>query len=575
MADRTHPAHSSQAAQPADPSHPQAGPAADTTNTTGTSSAQPPRIVRKRKGNFWLVWLIPLVASLIGLSIVWHDWSNRGPTISIRLDSASGLEAGKTQIKFRDVVVGTVTTIRLSESGDEVLIDAELNIDAKGLAKEGTQFWVVRPTIGLSGVSGLSTLLSGVYINADTKTFKSAGPEKLQFVALTEPPAIPSDRPGSRFNLRSDTLGSLGPGAPIYFLRIPVGVVTKYELDENGTFVDIEVFVDAPYDKYVGGNTRFWNESGVYVNVGSDGVTVSTESLVSVLAGGLAFGNFGPPIPLMANQTFKLYGNKALADEVPIGLAVPVTMKFYQSTKGLEAQAPVAFQGVEIGVVNSADLDFDIYKGEFFTHVKATLYPARLGSVFQTMQRSNQTVEQATESLAMMVKRGLRAELKTASLLTGSLYVSMSLMRDAPHITEIAATVPLEMPTIVTADLQDIQKQIASIVDSINKIPFEQLSTDLTASLNELTKLGKSLNDTLTPELSATLKDLQTTLGEVDHLLEASGTLPTQLDNSLKEIDKAVRATKSLIDELRAQPNSIIFGEPSPSYSRETLGVTP
>lgn len=538
-------------------------------------STQAPLIVRKRKGNFWLVWLIPLVASVIGLSIVWHDWSNRGPTISIRLDSASGLEAGKTQIKFRDVVVGTVTNIRLSDTGDEVLVDAELNLDAKGLAKEGTQFWVVRPTIGLSGVSGLSTLLSGVYINADTKTFKSNAPEKLNFVALTEPPAIASDRPGARFKLRSDTLGSLGPGAPIYFLRIPVGVVTKYELEPNGTFVDIEVFVDAPYDKYVGGNTRFWNESGVYVNVGSEGLTVSTESLVSVLAGGLAFGNFGPAIPLANNQTFKLYGNKVAADEVPVGLAVPVTMKFYQSTKGLEAQAPVTFQGVEIGIVNAADLDFDIYKGEFFTHVKATLYPARLGSVFQTMQRANKTVEQATESLAMMVKRGLRAELKTASLLTGSLYVSMSLVRDAPPVKEVVATVPLEMPTIATSDLEDIQKQIASIVDNINKIPFEQLSADLSNSLKELTELGKSLNNTLAPELSAVLKDLQATLGQVDGFLGASNDLPAQLDSSLKEVDKAVRATKALIDELRAQPNSIIFGEPAPSYSRETLGLTP
>lgn len=544
-------------------------------NLPKSPTAQAPRMVRKRKGNFWLVWLIPLVASLIGLSIVWHDWSNRGPAITIRLDSASGLEAGKTQIKFRDVVVGTVTQIRLSDSGDEVLVDAELNIDAKGLAKQGTQFWVVRPTIGLSGVSGLSTLLSGVYINADTKTFKSNAPEKLQFVALSEPPAIPSDRPGSRFKLRSDTLGSLGPGAPIYFLRIPVGVVTKYELDGNGTFVDIEVFVDAPYDQYVGGNTRFWNESGVYVNVGSEGLTVQTESLVSILAGGLAFGNFGPPIPLATDQTFKLYDNKVSADEVPVGLAVPVVMKFYQSTKGLDAKAPVTFQGVEIGIVDSAELDFDIYKGEFFTHVKATLYPARLGPVFQMMRGVNRTVEQATESLAMMVGRGLRAQLKTASLLTGSLYVSMALAPDAPAVKEIATTVPLEMPTVVTPGLEEIQKEIASIVDNINKIPFAQLSSELTVSLNELTKLGKSLNDTLTPELSAVLKDLQVTLSKVDGFIGDSDNLPEQLNNSLKEIDKAVRATKSLVDELRAQPNSIIFGEPSPSYSRDTLGSTP
>ncbi len=543
--------------------------------THTASNPPPPRMVRKGKSRFWLVWLLPLVASLIGLSIVWHDWSNRGPTITITLDSASGLEAGKTQIKFRDVVVGTVSAIRLSDTGDEVILDAELNLDARGLAKEGTVFWVVRPTVGLSGVSGLSTLLSGVYINADTKSFRGAGPQKLHFDALASAPPIPSDRPGSRFNLRSDTLGSLGPGAPIYFLRIPVGVVTKYELDDNGTFVDIEVFVDAPYDKYVGGNTRFWDESGVYVNVGSDGLTVSTESLVSILAGGLAFGNFGPPLALQADHRFDLYPDKAMASEVPIGLAVPVEMRFYQSTKGLEVDAPVTFQGVEIGIVTAADLDFDIYQGAFFTHVRATLYPARLGSVFETMQQANRTVQQATESLAMMVKRGLRAELKTANLLTGGMYVSMALKSDAQPVDEVVAEVPLQLPTIKTEGLDDIQKQLASILESIDQIPFDTLSADLSKSLSELTVLTQTLNTTLSPELVQTLEGLQGTLNRIDGFLVSSDALPGQIDNSLQEVDKAVRATRALIDELRAQPNSIIFGEPAPSYSRETLGETP
>lgn len=532
-------------------------------------------MVRKRKSNFWLVWLIPLAAAVVGLSIVWHDWANKGPVVTIRFDSATGLEAGKTQIKFRDVVVGTVTNIRLSATGDEVLVDAELNIDAKGLAKEGTQFWVVKPTVGLSGVSGLSTLLSGVYINADTKDYQGDGPVKLQFEGLAQAPPISSDRPGSRFSLRSDTLGSLSPGAPVYFLRIPAGVVTKYELDADGTYVDIEVFVDAPYDNYVGGNTRFWNESGVYVNVGSDGLTVSTESLVSIIAGGLAFGNVGPRIPLPADHQFKLYPNKVAADEVPIGLALPVTMKFYQTTKGLEAGSAVTFQGVEIGAVTAADLDFDIYKGQFYTQVRATLYPARLGSVFQNMQKANHTVQQATESLAMMIKRGLRAELKTANLLTGGLYISLAVNRDAPPIKEVVATVPIEVPTIVTPGLEEIQKEIASVVASINKIPFGELSSELSDSLKELSTLTRSLNTTLTPELVTTLKDMQGTLNRIDGFLASSDALPAQIETSLKELDKAVRATKSLIDDLSAQPNSIIFGEPTPSYSRDTLGVTP
>ncbi len=535
----------------------------------------PPRTARKRRGSVWLVWLIPIVAALIGLSIVWHDWSNKGPVITISFQSASGLEQGKTQIKFRDIVVGTVTDIRLSESGEYVLVDAQLDVDAKGLASEGTEFWVVKPSIGLSGVSGLSTLMSGSYINADTKNPRGTGPQKLEFKGLEQAPPISSDRPGSKFNLRSPTLGSLTPGAPIYFLRIPVGVVTKYELAKDGSHVDIEVFIDAPYDKFVGGNTRFWDESGIYVNVGADGLTVSTESLVAILAGGLGFANFGPTMDLHPDHRFKLYENKVAASAVPFGIAVPIMMRFYQQTRGLEPGAPVSFQGINIGSVESAELDFDVYKGRFFTEVHATLYPARLGPVFQRMRGANYTPELASQSLAMIVKRGLRAELKTASLLTGSLYVALSIMPDAPKINDVVAKIPFQIPTVETAGIDQVQKQLASIVDSIGKIPFDKLSTELSSSLTELTELTKTLNNSLSPELVNTLKSLQTTLTQVDGFLSSSDALPEQVDKSLREMDKALRATRALIDELRAKPNAIIFGEPSQSYSRETLGVDP
>jgi paraquat-inducible protein B len=534
-----------------------------------------PKVTRKKKRSAWLVWLIPVVAAVIGLSIAWNDWSNKGPAITISFESATGLEQGKTQIRFRDVVVGTVSNIRLNESGNDVLVDVQLNKDAEGLASKGTTFWVVKPTIGLSGVSGLATLLSGVYINADTKNIRGDMPKELDFKGLEQPPPISSDRPGTKFNLRSDTLGSLGPGAPIYFLRIPVGVVTEYHLDVDGKFVDLEVFIDAPYDKYVNGNSRFWDESGIYVNVGADGLTVSTESLVSILAGGLAFGNFGPTMVLTEGHRFTLYDNKVAANAVPIGVSVPITMKFYQETRGLEVQAPVSFQGINIGTITSTKLDFDVYKGQFFTQVEATLYPALLGSVFQTMQRANQTPEQIAESLGLIVKRGLRAELKTVSLITGSLYISLSLKKDVPAPAKIAMTLPFQIPTVESTSLDQIQAQIVSILTNVEKIPFEQLSTDLSSTLSELTAFTKTLENTLTPELSATLNQLQKTLVGVDDILLSSTALPSQIDDSLKEMDRAIRATRSLIDELRAKPNSLIFGESTKPYSRETLGIDP
>jgi len=541
-----------------------------------TKGLPPPRIKKKSKRNLWFVWLLPIVAAAIGLSIAWHDWSNKGPSITISFQSAAGLEQGKTQIKFRDVVVGTVTGIRLSDSGENVLVDAELDKDAEGLASEGSQFWVVKPTIGLSGVSGLATLLSGVYINVDSSQPRRKKADKTKFVGLEQAPPIASDRPGSRFRLRAPTLGSLGPGAPIYFLRIPVGVVTDYKLDEgSNTGVDINVFIHAPYDKFVNGNTRFWDESGVYVNIGADGLTVSTESLVSILAGGLAFSTFGPATDLPPDHQFKLYDNKSQASSVPIGVAIPIKMDFYQSTRGLEAGAAVSFQGVNIGTIDTAELDFDIYARKFFTRVHATIYPALLGPVFQTMQRASQTPGEIAKSLMTFVNRGLRAELQTANLLTGSLYISLTMIEGAKPPPKLIAELPFQVPTVESAGIDQIQKQLASIVASIDKIPFEKLAAELGVAVSEVTALTKTLDKNLAPELSATLRQVQKTLSEVDGILVSGSPLPAQLDNSLKEMDRAVRATRSLIDELRAKPNSIIFGEATRPYSRETLGVGP
>ena len=250
------------------------------TDNDTTSESQPavatPKVGERPRRNMAWVWLIPLVAAIIGASIVWREWSTRGPTIEISFHSASGIEAGKTQLKFRDVVVGTVTDIALSKNRENVVVTAQLDKDAEELANDNTQFWVVKPTIGVTGISGLATLLSGSYIVADTKEQNQnvSKPSKFKFVGLENPPPIASDRPGSMYRLRAPTLGSIEAGTPIYFLQIPVGVVTDYKLDEKGKFVDLDIFVNAPYDKYVNAHSRFWNESGINIGMGSNGLQV-------------------------------------------------------------------------------------------------------------------------------------------------------------------------------------------------------------------------------------------------------------------------------------------------------------
>lgn len=531
-----------------------------------------PRVIhRKRRSQGW-VWLIPIIAVLIGLSLIWHEISNRGPKITISFRSASGLEEGKTQIRYRDVVVGTVIDIRLSDDRDEVLVDAQLDKDAEGLANEGTSFWVVRPSIGLEGVSGLATLFSGSYIEADTERPFESHVNKVRFVGLETPPPIKSDRPGRMFRLRADSLGSLNAGSPIYFLRIPVGIVTSYELDEAGKYVDISVFIDAPYDKFVKGNTRFWNESGIYVKVSADGLTVRTESLASIIAGGLAFASFGSELAIEDDHLFKLYASRDEASQVPTGVAVPVVMKFERSARGLEVGAPIDFQGIHIGVVDSVELEFDRQLGRLHTHVTGTLYPARLGPAFTRFADQSRDLQEVARNMVRFVDQGLRAQMRTASILSGSSYISLGYQKSDLKGQVVQATLPFNIPTVPSESLEDLQKQIGSIISHLEKIPFESIGKNLDESLKEITQMARNVDQNVTPELTAALQGLKATMADLEKILSSSENLPGQVERSLQEMDRAVRSTRALIDELRAKPNAIIFGETRQPYSRETLG---
>lgn len=545
-----------------------------TTDKKQPSSDLPkPKVTEKPTRNLAWVWLLPLVAAVIGLSILWRQWSSQGPTITITFESAADLQAGKTQVKFRDVIIGLVTDIRLSENKQEVLVKAQLDKDAENLAVEGTQFWVVRPSVGVSGVSGLSTLFSGSYIEADRPTSSKSAKRTKQFVGLETAPPIASDRPGSHFKLRAPTLGSLTAGVPVYFLRIPVGVVTDYSLDPNGRYVDIDVFIDAPYDEYVNANTRFWDESGIDVSLDGDGLNVRTESLVSILAGGLAFATFGQSQALPADYRFKLYSSYASAERVPQGVGVPVVMRFDQSARGLKVGASIEFQGIYLGSVERIRLDIDPDTRQFYTRVNGTIYPARLGSIYDRLPQPDRDVKRLAPLIVNAIKRGMRAQLKPANLITGGMYVALITHRDTPLPADLSAALPLNVPTVKSETFEQLQAQITAIIDHIQKIPFEQLSQELSQTLASFDRLTNSLDSTVMPQISNVTGELETSVSQFNEILSASDVLPSKVDQSLREVDRTLRATRALIDELRQKPNSVLFGADTPSYSRESLGA--
>ncbi len=544
-------------------------------SSSPTGALPLPRVSRKPKRNLAWVWLIPIIAALVGLSIIWNSVSKQGPKISIVFESASGLEVGKTQIRYRDVVIGMVKAIRLSPKRDSVIVDAELSKDASGLAHTGTRFWIVKPRVGLGGVSGLSTLLSGVYIETDTNDALNTSSNQTEFIGLEEPPPITSDRPGSKFKLRAPDLGSLGAGSPIFYRRIQVGMVTSFKLDRVGKYVDLDVFIDAPYDKYVNQSTRFWNESGIDVSVSSDGVQVNTQSLVSLIAGGVSFASFGKDEDqVKSTEVFKLYETKRAAELVPEGISVPIDMRFDQPSRGLKVGANVEFQGVEIGIVNAVDLDFDPIKRKFFTRVAATLYPERLGTIYTDMKMVERTPEEVAKSLAMLASRGLRAQLRSANILTGQLYIALA---DFPQVSKggrYKSALPFEMPTIESDDLGKLQQNLSNIMAKLEKIPFDSIGKELDETLKEFKVLTIDLNKQVTPKLASALVQVESSFKNLDGMIAPGSPLPANIDAALEDIKRSLKSLRVLTDSLQLQPDSLIRGRTGQPYSRDTLGAT-
>lgn len=518
--------------------------------------------VRKSRGRISWIWLVPLVAALAGLSMVVHTWLATGPEITIQFETADGLVAGQTQVRYKDVVIGTVRRIYFSADRSKVMVEAELNKDAADIARQGTRFWVVRPRLGFSGVSGLGTLLSGAYIDVDVPK-NAKGVEQDQFVGLETPPPVTHDRAGKVFTLRAENLGSLDIGSPVYFRRISVGRVVAYRLEPSGAAVDVDVFVDAPNDRFVTRNTRFWNASGVDVSVTGAGVKMRTESLVSLLIGGVAFDT---PVgdshdkPADANEQFKLYGSQAEAQSVPRGFAYPVQMRFDQSVRGLAVGAAVEFQGIALGKVTAIDIDYDMKKRHLYTVVDATLYPELLGHVLENMEKRFNDGKQASADrmLEAMIRYGMRAQLRPVNLLSGQLYVAIDNFPNAPPV-QFVHTNPPAIPT-VPGQLDQLQEQVGNILDKLDKVPFDQIGTALRDTLKSTSRLMTQLDKQVAPQARDVLKQAQVSLQSLNQLFGPDAPLPSNTQNAMAQIDRAARSLRALADYLQAHPEALLRG---------------
>ena len=512
------------------------------------------------RGSRWppqLIWLIPLAAVVIGGWLAVTTILERGPTITITFKTAEGIAPGKTRIKYKDVDVGIVKSVTVAEDLKTAIVSAELAKAAEKHLVDDTRFWVVHARISGSGVSGLATLLSGSYIAVDVG---HAAAKRRSFAGLENPPAIVADVPGRQFTLHAQNLGSLAIGSPVYFRRLQVGQVAAYDLDADGSGVSVKIFINSPFDRYVNSVTRFWHASGIDLSLDAGGVRVTTESLVSLLIGGLAFetpAQSASTAPAPAGTEFILFPTREEAARNPDRLVENYILVFRESVRGLAVGAPVDFRGIVIGEVASINVDYDPVKADIVIPVEIRLYPDRLSSRYRERPAQSRN---SRDLLDKMVERGFRAQLRTGNLLTGQIYIALDLFPEAAKAKLDWTKRPLELPT-VPGSLQELQTSMASIARKLDRVPFDTLGANLDETLRNAGSLLKRIDTEVAPELHATLENARRTLSSAERVLSPDTPLQVDAREAMREIARAAQAFRILADYLERHPEALISGK--------------
>ena len=503
------------------------------------------RTVSRRRGRPSLVWLVPVIAALAGGWVAVTRILGQGPSITITFDTAEGLEAGKTKIHYNGVEIGRLDTIRLSDDHRTVVATARMAPRTEDFLVEGTQFWVVRARISGANVTGLGTLISGSYVGMEIGESKTP---KRDFVALATPPVVTGGVPGRFFDLTAPDLGSLDRGTPVYFRRLQVGEVASYKLDDDGQSLAIQVFVNAPYDQYVNPNTRFWNASGIDVSLGAGGLDVRTQSLLSILIGGIAFET--PPAepvlpPAAENTRFTLFSDRKQAFELPPRDPHHYLLVFDESVRGLAPGAPVEFRGIPIGEVVSIEAQLDAQTFKFSAPVTIDLDAQRLGVEIEDLPPGTDLAEMRRHAIDRLVAGGVRAQLRSGNLLTGAQYVAFDIFPDAKPAAVDWSRKPVRLPTI-PGDLQAIEARVTSIIKKIDDLPLDQIARELRATIAELDR---------------TLESTRQTLDSADALIKPDSLLGVELGSTLDEVKRAARGLRVLADYLERHPEALIRGK--------------
>ncbi|MBV1910788.1 MAG: intermembrane transport protein PqiB [Kangiellaceae bacterium] len=514
------------------------------------------------------VWFIPIVALFIGSWMVYQTWANQGPLITIYFETAEGIEIDITKVKLRDIPIGKVVDLNLNERLDGIQITARLDKHTDELLRIDTEFWVVKPRIGNGGVSGLSTLLSGAYIEISPGVDEET---KLDFVGLESPPVTPLGTPGLHITLDSDGQSGLNIGDPIVFRGIPVGRVEYVHFNVEERRVYYNAFIERPYDKLVTTNTRFWKINGIEIDLSADGLQVHTGTFETFMGGGVAFDvpdNLPKGEVVSKRAYYTIYEDKKEVLYNQFKHAQEFVLLFGQSIRGLKPGAPVEYKGVRIGTVARTDIDYqemgNLLEKNTRIPVLIRIEPARLG-----MEDLPEQKEQVESLVNEMITSGLHGFISSGNLLTGSKFIEIQYVsntRTSKQFFEGYRVIPT-----ATSEIDNLLEKLDSIFATIDKLPLDTLVGNATTALSEMkiamvdfsaasSQVDQLLADSAGKQLIANVNETLLSIETLANDFSKGSQTHIDIQNMLRSLESMLKELSPVLSQLNHQPNSLIFG---------------
>lgn len=532
-------------------------------------STPPEAVVRKSRISW--VWLIPIVAGLIAGFLAWRTLREQGSQITISFHGADGLTAGQTKVRFKAVELGQVETVRLSSDLQNVVVTVRMRREADAFLTENARFWVVRPRLSSGSLAGIETLVSGAYIEMDPG--ERSNDKKYEFTGLETPPALRSGEPGTSYKLSTERLGSLASGAPVFYRDIGVGEVLDYDIGNGLGPVSLTVFVRAPYDKLVRVGSRFWNASGLSLQIGPTGLHVELASLQAVLNGGVAFDapqdENAKAAP--ANSEFKIYKNYDDAQSAGYRNRIDFVTYFETSARGLTAGSSVDFLGIQVGTVQSVELDLNPTTAQTRVKVRFQVQPERIA-----LSSPADATADPIEVARKLVARGMRAQLQTGSFLTGSMLLALNLDKNSPP----AELKQQDGDWIVPSEgggLDNLMSSASNIANKLDRLPLDEIGANLNRTLRSASTAMASVGDLANhanaglspafarlPAITASIEQAVTradrVLTSLDRGYGKDSETQRELARAMVQVGDTARSIRQLADFLDRHPEALIRG---------------